>query len=89
MDPTERPKRRPDIVLRALGSDAMLYDPVADAVVKLNRTSRRVWELCEGERDATAIAAVIANEFAVGPGQNVEADVRGTIGRFARAGLLH
>ncbi len=84
----DRPRRRADIVLRDLGPDAMLYDPVGDRVVRLNSTSRRIWQLCDGEHDLAAIAATIAGEFRTPPSADVPEDVAATVRAFGAAQLL-
>jgi len=82
------PRKRAPVVLRELGTESMLYDPEGDKVVRLNTTARRIWELCDGERDIPAIAAAIQNEFAVASGSDVGRDVAKAIAGFAAAGLL-
>ena len=84
----ERPVRRADVVLRKLGADAMLYDPAADQVVRLNPTSQRIWELCDGEHDLSRITAALRGEFEVAPDVALESDVRRTLAAFVQAGLL-
>jgi hypothetical protein len=76
------------LVRRDLGAEAMLYDPSADKVVRLNRTARRIWELCDGRHDVAAIAATIGREFAAGAGADVDGDVRTVVGALAGAGLF-
>jgi hypothetical protein len=84
----ERPRGRGDVVRRDLGTEAMLYDPVADRIVRLNRTALRIWDLCDGARDLAEIAGALAADFAAGPGADVRADVGAAVGAFAAAGLL-
>ena len=76
------------MVLRDLGAEAMLYDAVADQVVRLNPTSQRIWELCDGERDLAAIASELREGFDVSGDDDLERDVRETVEAFAQAGLL-
>lgn len=82
------PRRRGDVVLRELGREAMLYDPVRDQVVRLNGTSRRIWELCDGARDAAAIEAALRLEFKVPDTADLAADVRAALSALARAGVV-
>jgi len=46
------------VVLRDLGTEAMLYDPEGDQVVRPNRIARRIWEMCTGQNNLNTIAAV-------------------------------
>jgi PqqD family protein of HPr-rel-A system len=87
-DTTDRPRRRDDVVYRDLGEEAMLYDPRADRVVRLNATSRRIWELCDGAHDAAAITSTLAHEFDAPAPEDLAADVAQALASFAAAGLL-
>ena len=84
----DRPRRRADIVLRELGTEAMLYDPAADRVVRLNATAQRIWACCDGTRDVADIVATLRAAFKVAAEAELEADVRRTLQAFAEAGLL-
>ena len=84
-----RPLGRADVVRRDLGAEAMLYDPGADKVVRLNRTARRIWELCDGGHDVAAIAAALGREFATAPGADLDGDVRAVVEAFAAASLFN
>ena len=84
----ELPLRRASLVLHELDSEAMLYDPDADRVIRLNATARRVWELCCGDRTLDDIARLIEQEFRADPETDIHQDVARTIAQFASAGLL-
>lgn len=84
----DRPRKRPDVVLRELGAEAMLYDPAADRVVRLNATAQRIWSSCDGTRDVAAIVANLRAAFRVAAEADLEADVQRTLEAFADAGLL-
>ena len=82
------PRRYPHITLKPLGSEAMLYDPARDRVVRLNPTSRRLWELADGTRDSQAIAQALAEEFSGARLSAVLRDVEQTIASMQQASLL-
>jgi hypothetical protein len=84
----DTPQRSQSIVQRDLGTEAMLYDPKGDRVVRLNRTARRIWEMCNGQNSLDTIAARLQHEFASDPGVDLRADVAETVARFAASGLL-
>jgi hypothetical protein len=84
----DRPARRADVVLRELGTEAMLYDPAADRVVRLNGTAQRIWSCCDGSRDVKAIVAELCAAFPAVEAAELEEDVRRTLRAFADAGLL-
>jgi hypothetical protein len=85
---TYMPQKRASVVQRDLGTEAMLYDPEGDRVVRLNRTARRIWELCSGQSSLDAITAQLQGEFALDPRTDLRADVAETVARFAASGLL-
>jgi hypothetical protein len=85
---TYRPQKRACVLQRDLGTEAMLYDPERDRVVRLNRTARRIWELCSGQNSLGAIADHLQDEFAFDPGMDLPADVAETVAQFAASGLL-
>ena len=82
------PRKKDSVVLRELGTESMLYDPIGEKVVRLNSTARRIRELCDGSNDIPVIAARIEDEFMVAPGANVVKDVAQIVGGFGAAGLL-
>jgi hypothetical protein len=83
-----RPRRRADVVLHDLGLESMLYDPVADTVIRLNVTARRIWDLCDGTRSPDEIAAALALEFDVPEGASPGGYVSDALERFGGAGVL-
>jgi len=85
---TYRPQKRAYVLQRDLGTEAMLYDPEGDRVVRLNRTARRIWELCSGQNSLGAIADQLQDEFAFDPSMDLPADVAETVAQFAASGLL-
>ena len=85
---TELPRRLESIVLRELGAEAMLYDAEGDRVVRLNRTARRIWILCDGEHTPDVMATVLRQEFRVDPAIDLSQDVAQTLASFAAGGLL-
>jgi hypothetical protein len=84
----DRPRRRADVVLRELGTEAMLYDPSGDRVIRLNATAQRIWTCCDGTRDFAGIVASLRESFDVGGRADLEGDVRQTLTAFAGAGLF-
>ncbi len=85
-------KRSPDCVLREVGGQAVLVPlgpKVRDmnALITLNATGRRVWELLADDQSAEELAERIAGEFDAEPGR-VRADVRAFLERLRGSGLL-
>jgi hypothetical protein len=85
---SDLPRAKSTVVLRDLSTEAMLYDPDGDKIVRLNVTARRIWEMCNGQHDLDQIAAALRAEFEVGADVDPRSDVAQTIDQFAAAGLL-
>jgi hypothetical protein len=85
-------KRNQDCRLKDVGGQALLVPVGAkvrdlNALITLNATGRRVWELLAEDRTAEALVAAIAAEFDVDPGR-VRADVLAFLERLGRLGLI-
>ena len=59
--------RTADLVVTDAGSDTLVYDLRAHRAHSLDEYSTRVWRLCDGSRDVTAIAAALAAALAGAP----------------------
>ena len=46
---TTRPVRKPDITVKDIGGETLLYSAAEEAIHILNPTARLIWELCDGE----------------------------------------
>ena len=85
----ERPKARDDVVFRPLGREWVLYDPGSRKVHVLNATAALVWELCDGEHDAVAMARALRQTVADPPDDDtVREDVADALATFRDEGLL-
>jgi hypothetical protein len=87
------PRRREDVVVGELneGEETAVLDLATAHVVSLNPTAAAIWYLCNGNRDATAIARELIDALPdVEPSQLecVEADVRTMLDQLAGHGLL-
>jgi len=85
-------KRTRDAVLRDVGGQALLVPVGAkvkdlNALVTLNTTGRRVWELLADDLSIDALVAKIAGEFGAGP-EKVRPDVLSFVERLRGWGLL-
>jgi len=85
-------KRTQDCVLRDVGGQGLLV-PVGprvgdmNALITLNATGRRVWELLAEDRSAEDLAGTVAAEFAGDPAR-IRSDVLAFLDRLGRLGLL-
>lgn len=62
---TDIPRRAPGVAGRTVDDEAVLIHPQQGKVRVLNSVGARLWELADGERTISEMAAVIAGEYAV------------------------
>jgi len=86
--PTARPIARPDVALRRVGSEWVLYDPARGRAHVLNQSAAAVWAYCDGSRDPSEIAKAIAVEVPSTDQEAIGRDVEDVVRRFAAEGLL-
>jgi hypothetical protein len=83
-----RPSARPDVVLRRVGSEWVLFDQSRERAHVLNLTAAIVWTYCDATLDTAGIAEAIARELPGTPVERLRADVDAVLRRFAAEGLL-
>jgi hypothetical protein len=90
MNPDSRPRRRDDLVVGELneGNETALLDVATAHVVSLNPTAAAIWYLCDGNRDAAAIARELVDALPAAEPSNVEGDVRAMLEELAGLGLV-
>jgi hypothetical protein len=81
------PKRSDSLRAYDLGGSLLVYLPAQGSVTALNAEARRIWEECDGTRDAQAIARRIADHDGEPPAPLVK-QVEDTLQALAAAGLL-
>lgn len=84
----ERPTARPDVALRRVGSEWVLFDPGTDRAHVLNPTAAIIWSFCDGDHDPGAIVEAIVSEVPSADPAQVRRDVGVALRRFAAEGLL-
>lgn len=82
------PTARPDVVLRRVGSEWVLFDARRDRAHVLNLTAALVWTYCDGTFGSAEMAATIAREVPDGATERIQDDIERTLQRFAAEGLL-
>ncbi len=90
MSPTSAPQRRSDLVVGELNQDqeTALLSLASGHVVSLNPTAAAVWYLCDGRRDASAIAQELLDAFPDADPSQVESDVRAILAQLNDLGLF-
>jgi hypothetical protein len=81
------PQRRDDVIVIEVGAEAVLYDPVAPGVHRVNAAALLVWNCCDGTADASSISADLAETFSE-PSASTLALVEEVIEGFSDHGLL-
>jgi hypothetical protein len=84
------PRRRLDLVVADFkeGAETVFLDENTERVVSLNPMATAIWYLCDGQRDATAIAGEVAEFFPAQDRLSIEADVRRTLESLAAWSLI-
>ncbi|RMG07839.1 MAG: PqqD family protein [Planctomycetota bacterium] len=67
--------------------ECVLLDPERGRVLALNATAAAVWELLDGQRSPSDLAAALADAAGIDRAQ-AEADVRTLLARLAEEGFL-
>ena len=62
----DKPRQRSDLVVQELDGEALLYDPLAHLLHRLNDTGFLIWRLCDGRRSVDEIAALLTESYDVG-----------------------
>jgi Coenzyme PQQ synthesis protein D (PqqD) len=83
----DRPTRRPDVEWITLDGEAILYDPAAHTLHRLNAAATAVWAACNGHATPAEIIRVIDGTYEGSP-RAIARDVPAAIDRFRRLGLL-
>lgn len=80
------PSLRPEITLRLLEGEAILFDPRCDATHRLNATAVAIWWLCAGAESVHQVAMRLAEVYDVDV-VDAEADVRRVIATISELDL--
>ena len=81
------PARKPDVEWVEIEGEAVVYDPAASMLHRLNRGAAAVWAACDGIDSSDEIVGAIAGAHAGSP-EEIARDVPAVINRFRRLGLL-
>jgi len=88
MGTAARPVARPDLILRRVGSEWVLYDAAREKAHVLNQTAAVIWTYCDGTFERSAIADAIAREVPGIEPTRIKDDIDDVLRRFADEGLL-
>ncbi len=83
-----KPVCKPDITVKDIGGETLLYSADDEAIHILNPTAQLIWELCNGEHTAEDIERAVRASFSGADEHDVAGDVRRALAVFAGKGLL-
>ena len=83
----DTPTRRADVEWVELDGEAVVYDPRAHAMHRLNLSAAAVWAACDGTASTDRIIDAFESMFAE-PRGAIATDVRAIIEQFRRLSLL-
>ena len=75
------------VLEQAVDDDLIVFNPANDTYFTLNRSAREVWELADGTRSASEIAATLAERYEVDLDQ-IRDDIGEIISGFRETGLI-
>jgi hypothetical protein len=87
MDAQSRPRRRDGVLAQTAGDTVLLLTGDTGEYFTLNDVGGRIWELADGTRTVTDIAAVICAEYEA-PLDLIEADTLEVLDELAGEGLV-
>ncbi len=82
------PTARPDLVLRRVANEWVLFDATHGRAHVLNLTAAVIWTYCDGTHGSAAIADAIAHAVPDTAPERLQSDVDQALRRFADEGLL-
>jgi hypothetical protein len=85
---TKKPVRKPDVTIKDIGDETLLYGTDEQAIHVLNPTARLIWSLCDGQHTLADMEQAVHANFAVPEGRNVREDIQRTLDIFAGKNLL-
>lgn len=88
MTSSVRARRHPDVTVKELGNETLLYAPGGQAIHVLNATAYLIWQLCDGKHTLEEMEQALREAFAVPDSHDVRQDVEQTLAELARKGLI-
>jgi Coenzyme PQQ synthesis protein D (PqqD) len=87
LSPLEIPARREDVEWIELEGEAVLYDPSAHMLHRLNREAAAVWRSCDGSASTGQITCTLEEAYPASR-ETIATDVPAVIERLRRLSLL-
>jgi hypothetical protein len=87
MEPTCKPKRKPEYRLELVGEDILIYNPEDTKIISLNQTASVIWRLCDGSISVQEMIEAL-EEFYPDSKNEITADVNATLDQFLETGCV-
>ena len=87
MNNTDIFKQNEDCLLEDMDGEMLLYNPTSSVTLHLNGPSAIVWQLCDGERSAEKIVALVKEAYPEQSAQ-IEDDVASVIDDLSERNVL-
>ncbi len=87
LPPTARFRRKPNVLVRDLGGEAVLLDLDSGRYFGLNATGVRILELVDGDRSVAEMGRHLTREFTAPPDE-IAADLHELLAALVGEGLL-
>lgn len=82
-----KPQRKPDYRLEAMGNELLLFHPEQGTVLYCNETAALIWQLCDGQRTVEEIVALLAEAYPEAA-DAIAGDVAATLREFEEHGAV-
>ena len=83
-----KPVRRPEIIVKEVGSETLLYSNHAGAIHILNPTAELIWQLCDGNHTLEDMEREITSKFSIDAGYDIMKDIKQALENFNEKELL-
>jgi len=80
-------KQNEDCLLEDMDGEMLLYNPTSSVTLHLNGPSAIVWQLCDGERSAEKIIALVKEAYPE-QSEQIEEDVASVIDDLSERNVL-
>ena len=83
----DKPRQKPDFKLDKLDDEFVLFHPAQNTVFYCNETAALIWALCNGERTAQDIGALLTAAYPEAAGE-ITAQIKDALRQFYEQGAI-
>lgn len=84
---SRKPLRQPDYRLETIDDELLLFHPAETQVLYCNQSASVIWQLCDGQRTAQEIAALLSDAYPESADE-IARDVEVTLQTFLEYGTI-